>query len=212
MNNTVPFISNTKDDLHCMQSAYLMIVKYFKPDFEMEWDEWSHLTGYEEGKGTWASASLLWFKSAGFDVTHMSLFDYARFAHEGERYLLDSYGEEVGAWQAKHSNLPLEQSRADLLRASGVIKLREPTQKDLKSFLDEGHLIRCLVNSAKLNNKAGYVGHAVVVSGYDDKAFIIQDPGLPALQDRYVSYEDFEKAWAAPNVQAKELDAIKLRS
>lgn len=212
MNNTVPFVPNSEDDLHCMQSAYLMIVRFFKPDFSIGWNQWSDITGYEDGNATWASASLLWFKENGFNVKHVSLFDYESFAKEGGRYLMSEFGEEVGAWQVEHSNLPLEQERTNSLLLSGIIERREPTQDDIKNLLNEGYLVRCLVNSAKLNNKEGYVGHAIVVSGYGEAGFTIQDPGLPPLKNRKVAYSDFEKVWADPNKEAKELDAIKLPS
>lgn len=32
MTYDVPFVPNTKDDLYCLQAAYMMIVKYYKPD------------------------------------------------------------------------------------------------------------------------------------------------------------------------------------
>ena len=66
----VPFVSNTADDTHCLQSAYMSIAKYFDPNFSIPMDEWSELTGYEEGLGTWANAGLVWFKKHGYDVLH----------------------------------------------------------------------------------------------------------------------------------------------
>lgn len=208
--HNVDFISNTDDDLHCTQAAYLMIVKFFQPEFDMDWEGWSVLTGYEEGKGTWASATLLWLSDQGYSIKHISMFDYDTFAKDGGDYLIHEFGDEVGAWQVKHSNLPLEQERVKKLLTTHIIEHREPTQDNIKSYLNNGYLIRCLVNSQKLNGKSGYVGHSIVVSGYDDNGFIIQDPGLPPLRDRHVKFDDFEAAWADPNKEAKELDAIKL--
>jgi hypothetical protein len=212
MKYEVPFIPNTDDDLHCFQSAYLMIVKYFKPEFEMNWDEWSAITGYEEGKATWASAGLLWLKNNRFEVQHVSLFSYTDFVSSGAEYLRREFGNEVGTWQIEHSNISLEQERVELLLHSGITNLAEPTQNNIKKFMQQGYLIRCLVNSATLNNRQGYLGHSIIVTGYDENGFTIHDPGLPALKDRKVSYKDFELAWADPNKEAKELDAIKLVS
>lgn len=210
MNNNVNLIPNTPDDLHCLQSAYLMLVKFFKPDFTIDWDKWSNITGYEAGKGTWASAGLLWMKDNGFAVKHISLFDYDEFMQHGGEYLTRSFGAEIGEWQVQHSNIPLEQARAKRLVEENIWVKKEPAKDDIKQFLDNGYLLRCMVNAQKLNGKTGYFGHAVVVSGYDEHGFIIQDPGLPPLKNRRVTYEDFEKAWADPNKEAKELDVIKL--
>lgn len=210
MNNSIQFISNTDDDLHCTQSSYMMIVKYFEPDFEVNWEEWSQLTGFQAGKGTWAYAGLLWFKERGYDVIHKSLFNNKSFIELGGQYLVSEYGEDVGMWQIQHSNLPLEQSRAAELMQANILRHIEPTLSDIKSYLNTGYLVRCLVNSNALNDRDGYFGHSVVVSGYDDEGFTIQDPGLPPVPNRHISYEKFENAWAYPNKEAKEMDAIKM--
>lgn len=209
IHDNVPFVSNSGDDLHCLQSAYLMILKYFRPELEMPWDEWSKITGYEEGMGTWASAGLLWFRDHGFEVRHISLFDYLDFTQNGAEYLVREFGPEVGSWQIEHTNMPVEQKRAKQLLASEMIEQSEPNLQRIKQLINDGYLVRVLLNARKLASKDGYFGHAVVVIGYDEDNFIIHDPGLPPLPDRKVSYEDFETAWADPNKEAKELDAIR---
>jgi hypothetical protein len=212
MKYDVPFVSNTPDDLRCVPASYLTILKYFKPDTAMTMSRWSKLTGYEAGKGTWASKALLWFAAHGFDVKHFEQFDYEDFIKSGGDYLIRLAGPEVGQWQIDHSNIPLEQKRAQKLLAGGLIEYREPTINDIKHYLDEGYLVKLLINSRRLNNKPGYVGHSVTAVGYTDDSIIIHDPGLPPIPNRTVKFEDFEAAWAYPNVEAKELDAIRLKA
>lgn len=207
----VPFVSNTKDDLHCLQAAYWMILKFFKPEFEMDWDEWSKITGFEKNKGTWASAGLVWFNNNGFEVKHYELFDFEEFFKTGGDYLIKSTGAEIGNWQIKHSNIPLEQKRAIELVKSGLVEKREPSMEDVKNFLDNGYLLRVLVNSKRLNGKEGYFGHAVTVIGYNEDSIIFHDPGLPAIPKRKTSFSDFEAAWADPSKESKEFDAIRLK-
>lgn len=209
MHYSVPFKGNSDDDLRCMQAAYLMILRYFRPELEPSWEAWSEITGYEAGKGTWASAGLLWFLKNGFEVRHVSLFDFPDFVKNGGAYLIREYGSEVGNWQVEHSNLALEQNRAEALLKVGIVEKREPQTEEIKRFLQNGYLVRVLINYRTLVSKPGYVGHAVVVVGYDEKNVILHDPGLPPLPNRRVSYQAFERAWADPNETAKELDAIK---
>jgi hypothetical protein len=210
MKRNVPFISNTEDDLHCLQAAFMIILKKFSPDLDMDWDEWSEITGFEEGKGTWPIAGLLWFIENGFNVKQVELFDYVAFIRDGAQYLLKHYGEEVGQWAIEHSNVPLEQKRAKLIIEKNAYENRQPTLDDIKEFIDQGYLIRAHVNAKKLNGKKGYFGHAVVVFDYDDEGFILHDPGLPPMPNRLVSFKDFEAAWADPDASAAELSAIKL--
>lgn len=108
----ITFVANDPDDLHCLQAAFMMIAKYFRPDFNIGWDEWSKLTGFEEDKGTWQTAALLWFYENGFEVKHITVFDFDKFARLGGDYLIEISGEEVGQWQIEHSNILLEQQKA----------------------------------------------------------------------------------------------------
>jgi len=210
MKNDVPFVANTPDDLHCMQAAYMMIAKYFQPDFAMDMNEWSKFTGFEKDKGTWASAGLLWFKEHGYQIRHLSLFDYETFVKSPEAYLIELTGKAVGAWQIAHTNIPVEVNRIKKLLQAEIVERRQPTIVDIKKFLDDGYLVRVLVNANKLNGKEGYFGHAIPIIGYDDKNIVFHDPGLPPTPNRSVTCADFEAAWADPNPESKELDAIKL--
>jgi hypothetical protein len=206
----VPFIANSEDDLHCLQAAFMMILKYFESDTEIDWDDWSEMTGFEIGKGTYATAGVLWFLDNGFDVKEISLFDCKKFIETGGDYLIETSGKDVGEWQIVHSNIPLEQERMKKLLSSGAYDQREPTIDDIKQFLDKGYLLRVLVNSIKLNGKYGYFGHAVVVFGYENEYLLVHDPGSPPMPNRKVSFDDFEAAWADPSKDNKEMDAIKL--
>ena len=207
----VPFVPNTKDDLHCLQAAYMMIVKYFKPGFKMDWDKWSKITGFEVDKGTWASAGVLWFNSNGFDVKHYEVFDYDEFFKRGGDYLLQISGKSVGQWQIEHSNIPLEQKRAKQMIDRGLLEYKEPTIGDIKDYLDKGYLLHVLLNSRRLNGKDGYFGHAVTAIGYDERSLIVHDPGSSPYPNRSILFDDFEAAWADPNKDSKEMDAIKLK-
>lgn len=152
---------------------------------------------------------MLWLKERGYDLLHKSLFDYSDFTKNGGEYLIREFGEDIDSWQIKHSNIPLEQQRSAHLIESGVWHLEEPSIEDITQHLADGYLVRCLINSAKLNNREGYVGHSIIISDFDDDGFTIQDPGLPPIENRKVKYADFEAAWACPNKEAKELDAIR---
>lgn len=209
MDKKVPFVPNEPDDLHCLQAAYMMIAKYFDPNFDITMNEWSKITCFD--KSTWESAGLLWFKENGYDVKRICLFNYVYFVKLGADYIIREYGQETADWQTKNSNIPEEMKRAEKLIASVDIERREPTSNDIRAMLGDGYLVRLLVNSNKLKGVSGYTGHSVVVFGYDDNGVIMHDPGLPPLPNRRVSWKKLESAWAYPNPAAKELDAIKLK-
>ena len=211
MDNDVKFVANTKDDLHCLQASWLMVTKFFKPDFEMDWDEFSKKTGFEEGKGTWATAGLLWLNDNGFEAKQFDTFDYLDFAENGGDYLIKRSGNEVGEWQIRHTNMPLEQERAKKMVESGLWEKTNPTIDDIKKFLLAGYLVTCLVNSAKLNGHEGYFGHQVLVKGFDDTHLFLHDPGSPPIPNRKITFGDFEAAWADPTPDSKEMNIVRLK-
>ena len=207
---TVPFMSNSSDDMHCLQASLAMIRQYFDPMTEIEWDEWDELTGFVSGKGTWSNAGLMWFKENGYDVVHIGTFDYKEFAAKGTDYLIESLGEHVGAWEAEFiPDIEAEKSRTLRFSDMGVWLKRQPTLDDIYSYLNDGYLIKCLVNLNALNNLPGYLGHAVVVKGYTEDAIIVHDPGLPAIANRQVPIETFKEAWGSASSHSLKIDAIK---
>lgn len=211
MEYDIPFYSNTTDDTHCVQAALRMIVKYFQPDTDYSWQELEDITGKNDAYWTWPLAMLLWLDKEGYDVRVKDLFDYDRFAKQGGQYIIDEMGKEVGDAQIRNSNIPLEQKRARLV-AKRITKLTElPTDTDIKDYLNDGYLVLCRVNSLALSGRGGYSGHSIVVKGYDEDGLIINDPGLPAIENRKVDLGTFEIGWAYPNVYARNLTAIKLK-
>ncbi len=180
---------------------------YFDPTFSIDMDEWSRLTGYEEGMGTWGNAGLVWFKEHGYDVKQYDTFDYSEFIKRPKEYMIELHGEEAGTWGYEHTNVPAEIERMKKIVELNINERREPSMEDLKRFLDEGYLVRVTINSGRLNNHEDYEGHAIVVTDYTETHIQFHDPGLPAIPNRRVSIEEFELAWSD---QAKELDAIRL--
>lgn len=209
MEYNVPFFSNTPDDTHCVQASLRMILKYFEPAEDYTWEELEVITGKNDAYWTWPLAMLLWLSEKSYDVRVKDLFDYDQFVAKGGQYIIDEMGEEVGNAQIKNSDIALEQERARLV-ADRISKVTElPTNIDIMNYLDDGYLVLCRVNSLALNGKKGYMGHSIVVKGFDDDGFIINDPGLPAMKNRRVDLQSFEKGWAYPNVYARNLTAIK---
>lgn len=205
----VPFFSNEADNMHCFQACFKMVLKYFLPDREFTKKDLEKITAFSEKLLTWQLAGVLWMKDKGFEIKNIEIFDYAAFAKDGEEYLLEEFGKEVGRAQIENSNIKQEQILTTTYIQKIKIEKRIPTVKDIKSLLQNDYLIICTINSAILVNKPHYSSHSVVVKGFNDKDFIIHDPGLPPLENRYVGFELFEKAWAYPNEKAKNILAFK---
>lgn len=209
MKNRVSFFSNTPDDTHCYQAAIRMVAKYLWPAEEYSWDELDKMTAKVSGLWTWATAGLLWLQSKGAKVKVIEIFDYQKFIESGDQYLLNFYGDEVGNEQIKNSDIAQEQRLIKEAIQKINIEKRLPTTNDIIQLLDQGYLVICNINSNALNEKSGFVGHFVVIIGYEGDHLVLHDPGLPPQENRVVSNEDFSNAWAYPNSSVKNLIAIK---
>jgi len=206
----VPFYANTADDTHCFQAALRMVLKFFWPNNEYTWEELEVATAKVEGLWTWYMAGLLWLQKNGFEVIVIETFDYEQFIQDKEKYLLDTFGKEVAEEQIKNSDIDQEIEYARRFVEEINPEARVPTVHNITQFLEDGYLVICGINSRALNNKEGFAGHSIVIKGTHNDGFILHDPGLPPIENRVVSFDEFEKAWAYPNDIAKNIMAIKL--
>jgi len=206
----IPFYSNTSDNTHCFQASLKMILKYFLPGHIFSWEKLEKMSAKKEGLWTWPTATILVLKKMGFDLVVMEDFDYERFGNEGEYYLLEKYGRQAGRAQIEHSDILQEIKLAkQLIKALKPIN-RVPSFDDIRYLMQQGYLIGCNINSRILNNKAGYVGHFLVITGIGNNKIIVHDPGLPPHQNRVIPKNIFEKAWGYPSHHNKNLIGFKL--
>jgi predicted alpha/beta hydrolase family esterase len=205
----VPFYGNTPDDTHCFQAALRMVTKKYFPREEYTWGEWENITAKVKGLWTWPTAGLLWLQQKGSEIKVKEVFEYQRFIDEGEAYLLEFFGEEVGKQQIKYSDIPQEQKLLSQALKSTDIVHGIPTLEDLKELLVSGYVLICNVNAKVLNEQSGYAGHFVVVYDCDGENFTLHDPGLPLQPERKVSLKQFEKAWSYPDEKSQNVVAIR---
>ena len=209
INYSVPLYENTIDNTHCFQACLKMILKYFFPEKDYNWRYLDKISAKVPGKWTWSMAALIWLTKQNMEIKNIEVFDYKKFIDKKEDYLFEFYGKEVAEQQIINSLISqeIEFSREFIKKIKTEVRL--PNIDEIKILLDDGFLIGCNVNSCALNNKEGYAGHFVIVKGYDSDGFFINDPGLPGVENRKVSFGTFEKAWAYPGVNARNIMALK---
>lgn len=206
---TIPYFANLPDGTHCYQAALKMVLFHFS-DKEWSFEELDRLSGKLPGRWTWPTQSFLWLLDHGYEVRLVELFSYEKFATEGEKYLIQELGEEVAREQEANSDLSREQTLAAQFAKKATLEKRIPSWEDLKSFMKDGYLIICNINSCKLFDREGYAGHFVVPVRLEKDHLILHDPGLPPKPSLKVERTIFEKAWGYPTESAKNLLALRL--
>lgn len=187
-----------------------MILKYFIPEKDFDWDALDKITAKQKGLWTWPMAGLCWLHDYGFEIISVEDFSYDLFSVRKEEYLVEKYGQELVDEQAKHSDINEGVRWAKKFSEKIPFEERLPSVDDLRNYLDKGYLLIINVNARSMNNREGYVGHNVVVKGYDDKGFMIHDPGGPPRESVHVETEQFNKGWEYPDKNARNLVAIRL--
>lgn len=209
MRKIIPFYSNTLDNVHCYQSALRMVLKYFLPNKEFLWKKLEKMTNFHKDLWTWPMAGILSLHKMGFDVINMEDFDYEKFASLGEKYLFERVDKNVAEEQIKHSDISGEAAYAEeFVRLFGK-QIHVPTDQDIKRLLSKGYLVICNVNGKILNGEKGYEGHFVLIFGFDENNFYLQDPGLPPMENAKIPFTRFNQAWAYPTEREKTLIGFK---
>lgn len=208
----LPFYPNTSDDTHCFQAGLKMILKHFIPEKDFTFEELDKISMKRDRLWTWPMAALIWIQENGFEIINIENFDYGSFIQNGGQYLIEEFGEEMGNAQIKNSDIEQERKLSKLFLDKIKTQKAVPQKEDIIKLTDKGYVVAVNVNSRVLNGKDGYSGHFVVIKGYDDKNFILNDPGLPGKENRLVSFDIFEKAWAYPSEKVKNIMAFKLIS
>ncbi len=186
------------------------ILKYFLPERDFSWPQLEKMSAMVPGKATWPQQMLINLKQMGFDVVMVEGFDGRDFIKRGAQYLIDTFGEDVAAWQIEHSDIPQEQKLYQKMYDAGIrCEHRTASLDEMASYLDKGSLLQCIVNARSLNGTLGYVGHSVVVYGIDNEHITLHDPGAPSHEAWRITRAEFEKAWADPGESAKNFIAIK---
>lgn len=206
----VPFYANKSDDTHCWQACLKMVLKYFESQKYYSWNKLDKISGKAPGMWTWTSKSVIWLTENKFNVQVIESFNYKRFSEIGKKYLVELHGQDIADIEERHCDLNQEMKNAKEFARKINYDKRIPEIGDIIKLLEKGYLIICCINYNVMNNKKGFIGHFVLIKGFNDNKLIIHDPGLPAIKNRLVDFDLYEKSWAYPNNQVNNIIAIKL--
>lgn len=195
----VPFVGNDeKPSDRCVPAVVAMVLAYFMPKRTFTMPEVEQICGYVSGKGTWKTQLLLSLHDLGFQTEWIEDFDHHKFIADPEGYLSTILDKEALDWQVANSDLPKEADRMKQYLAKGLpLEQRKGTRQDIKNYLDDGWLVMLEVNENVIAGIPGYLGHVVLVVGYDDDNVTIHNPdgNNGNKPNQVISWELLEEAW-----------------
>lgn len=204
----IPFYPNHADDMHCEMSVYASVLDYFlhkKPS----WSELEELVGYKPGKAAWTVGPLPKMAELGLDIRMIEPFDYTRYLDEGDSYLRTLYTSEQIEWYRKNSNIIEMKKLIPKFQKAINHERRRASLKDIDNMLAEGRLVFVTLNSRTLNDKDGFVSHAVLILDKKGDNYIAHDPGSPPRPSRKIPSDKLLKAMGG-NKNTAEVTGFKL--
>jgi SEC-C motif len=192
------FFPNQPDDNHCLQAAVLTVA--CATGHNLTADEVDNLTHYAPGRFSWAIRGATVLASLVSGARLKTMFDYQRFATEGEGYLRGIWSVEKLKLQRENSspNFADEQKAvSDFLESGGMFDL--VTSFDRKAVVADlrQNLIISLVSAPMLYKQPVMTSHFIVLYGASEAGnwLFLHDPGLPPKPTQRIEVEDFWKSF-----------------
>lgn len=184
----IPFYGNLPDDLHCAVAVYKALVEYYFDEI-MSWAEAEEFQGFNDGCPGWNIVPQTKLASRGIEVRCIEPFDYKKYIKLGDAYLPEICEPEAVKWFVEQTLIHDMVPYIDEFEQKVDHQLRNATIKDVESMLSDGFLIGTEINAHLLNDQEGFNSHYILIHGFKDDNFIINDPGLPPQQNRKVPYQ-----------------------
>lgn len=199
----VPFTENL--GRRCVPACTAMILDTLMPGHGLDREAIEEMSGFTEGKATWAAQHLLSLSALGLEVGWIQDEDLSAFALDPDAFIARQIPNLDSLRQFKEVNdLELEASRIGNYLAQGLpFEQRQARIDDITSLATAGKLVRLEVNGKKLADEDGFTAHAVIISAFNDQYIRLENPdGLYGSKPKQViSWDELAAAWDEPILQ-----------
>ncbi len=192
--SSITFVSNSEDNIHCVNAVFRMVHQYFFGS-DLTWEEIDTLTRAIPGKATWTFIGEMEFAKKGLEVINIEPVDYQLLFEKGENYLTEIVGKDTANYYLTKSYIASVIPFIPEYLKTVKHETRRSTVKEIIEYLKQGALIGAEVNSRILNHRDGFSLHFILIYDFDGENFLVHDPGLPPIEARKVSLEEFDKCF-----------------
>lgn len=200
----IPFIPNT--GRRCAPACAGMALKVLMPELAFSQDKVEQECGFREGHSTWAAQHLLWFDELGLEVGWIQDDDLDYFTWAPFEFIRHQVPNEAAYQEFTAANdISTESTRIkEYLQRGLPFERRKATIEDIRQKALGGYIVRLdEINGKALAERPGHVGHAVLVSAFNDEVVRLENPdGLHGSKPKQlVPWEALLGAWPNPAMQ-----------
>ena len=193
----VPFVANSKDNMHCCPAVFRMVSGYYLGD-KLSWKKIDEIMKSVPRKGTWTFPGLTYLAKKGLRVKNIEPVDYKKLYKEGPKYLYKVVGKDTADWYLQKSNIKDVISYIPEFLENVEQETRRGTVEEILEILKTGALVGIEVNSRILNKRSGFNLHFILLYDFNGKNITLHDPGLPGIKARKISIKDLRNAFNFP--------------
>ncbi len=173
MRLNIPFYKNGNNQ--CLQTAGKCIIKYFlNKDYSLK--ELDRLTGRKTNYWTCTSQIASVLNDVGLKVKFYSKENLEPFL-EGEKFYREHYGKDADRI-LKFVDIPIVTKSVKNLLTYNIFEKKKLSISSIEQYIERGCVPLVLIDNNKITGKDDfYRGHAVVITGFDDKYIYYHDSG-----------------------------------
>ncbi|KKP46436.1 MAG: hypothetical protein UR39_C0016G0007 [Candidatus Woesebacteria bacterium GW2011_GWA1_33_30] len=191
----IPFIKNRGSE--CGQACVAMMIKYFKPNFEPDFDEFNKIIHHKNGMATFPPQNAILLDHYGIKTMSYSSDSIMTSSEDFDQFRR-WFGKDFD-YEMKSVDLPSFDWMVKEFRSKKLFIQKETTFEELIDLFEQGFLVCIPINWNILNDKSGsYDGHFVILTEVNNNKILIHDPNTGP----FVEYDSdlLKKSWELPPV------------
>lgn len=193
MKLSVPFIKSR--GFECGQACVAMVIKYFRPEFEPDFNEMNRVIKHVTGKYSFPPQLAILLDNYDIKAKCFS-DDVIRTSTEDPGQFKRWYGKDYEQ-QMKFVDIVSFDWMVEMMREKQLFASRKTEFEEMIDWFKQSKVVFFPIDWNTLNNKSGpYAGHFVVLTGIEEDNVLIHDPDVGP----YIKYplEQIKKAWEHP--------------
>lgn len=192
----MPFIKSR--GFECGQACTAMMIRYFNPDFDPDFDKFNQIIHHKKGMSTFPQQNAILLDHYGVKCMSFSSDNISTTKEDPDQFKR-WFGKEW-KYQMKFIDIPSFNWMVGEFRRSNLFKQKVTQFEELLKLLKKEYLVCIPINWSVLSGeKSRYQGHFVILTGMNRDKMSIHDPDVGPFIEYPV--EKIKKAWDSPPIE-----------